>query len=298
MQTTVQNEKKRHFPFFKTVLCVLLAVYTLSLLFMFVWGLSASLKSVDDFRLNLFGVPDKWKFGNYLTVLKKFGVTVSTDTGLPIEIDIWTQLLYSLLYVGGCALLQALIPCLMAYLNVKFPYKFSKVVYFVVIVVIVLPIVGNQVSEVRMLRRMHLYDTIPGLWLLRANFMGMYFLVFHAAFRGVANDFSEAARIDGASELRVMVQIIFPMVRTIFFTVFLIQAVGFWNDYQAPLLYMPSHPTLAAGMYLFSISTKNELSNVPMRMAGCFLLMLPILAVFVVFKDKMMSNVSLGGLKE
>ena len=284
--------------FFKIIVCVVLILYSASLIILFLWGLLSSLKTVDEFRLNLYGLPNEWAFSNYSTVLSKFFVRVNTATGFPIEIGIGEQLLYSLMYVGGCAILQTLIPCLMAYLSVKFPYKFSKAVYVVVIIAMVLPVVGSQASEIRILRLFNLYDTLPGIWLLKANFIGMYYLIFYAAFQGVANDYAEAARIDGAGEFRVMVQIMFPMVRTICFTVFLILAVQFWNDYQAPLLYMPSHPTLATGMYLFSISPDNELSSTPMRMAGCFMLMLPILIVFIIFKEKMMSNVSFGGLKE
>ena len=64
------------------------------------------------------------------------------------------------------------------------------------------------------------------------------------------------------------------------------------------LLYMPTHPTLAYGVYYMSISNMNGLSSAPMRMVACVILALPITTVFVVFKDKVMGNVTMGGVKE
>ena len=90
----------------------------------------------------------------------------------------------------------------------------------------------------------------------------------------------------------------FPMVGTIFTTVMLMSFIGMWNDYQTPLLYLPSHPTLAYGIYDLSKTNINDLNNVPARVAGCVILLVPILTVFISFRKKIMGNISIGGIKE
>ena len=126
----------------------------------------------------------------------------------------------------------------------------------------------------------------------------MYFLVFHATFRGIAKDYYEAAYLDGASEFRVMVQIAFPLVKYTYLTVLLLNFITFWNDYQVPLIYMPSYPTAAYGVYLFNNSNDAQLSSVPVRITGCIFLLTPILILFMVFHRRLIGNVSMGGIKE
>ena len=160
-----------------------------------------------------------------------------------------------------------------------------------------IPIVGSYPSEINMLQKLGLYNTLVGAWIQKANFLGMYYLVFYAAFKGLAKDYSEAAEMDGASEFTVMTRIMLPLVRNAYFTVFLVKFVEFWNDYQIPLLYLPSRPTLSYGLYYVSNYTANMISTVPMRMAGCIIILIPILVLFIAFNDKLMGNITLGGVK-
>lgn len=169
--------------------------------------------------------------------------------------------------------------------------------YVIVIVTMVLPIVGNYPSELQLLRTLNLYNTFWGVWLQKANFLGMYFLVFYAIFKNMPNDFAEAAQIDGASEFTIFFRIMLPLCATTFFTVMLIRFIEFWNDYQIPLLYMPSHPTLSYGLYSVYTSSSNELNNVPMRMASTIMVIIPIIVLFLCFKNRLMGNISMGGLK-
>ena len=78
----------------------------------------------------------------------------------------------------------------------------------------------------------------------------------------------------------------------------LLQGIYFWNDFQTPLLYLPTYPTLAYWLYRFTENTKVELSFVPVKAAGAMLLVVPIFILFAAFNKKMMGNLSLGGLKE
>jgi ABC-type maltose transport system permease subunit len=61
---------------------------------------------------------------------------------------------------------------------------------------------------------------------------------------------------------------------------------------------MPTHPTLAYGVFQMSQSTDNTLSNDPARLASCMVLAIPILVLFIAFRNKIMGNVSMGGVKE
>ncbi len=279
------------------VMFIILAVYTFLILFLLLWGVTTSLKDVGDFRTNIMGLPKEWKWDNFANVFQNFYVSVNRN-GVPGKVYFEELLLYTVTYAVGGAFVQTIVPCFVAYACSRFHYKFNGIIKGIVIVTMILPIIGSAPAEISLLRTLGLYDTIWGNWIQKFNFIGMYFLVFYASFQTVSKDFSEAAYIDGAGEFTIMFRVIMPIVRNTFFTILLIRFIEFWNDYQTPILYLPTHPTLAYGVYILSTTNINSMNTVPMRMAGCVILLIPILIIFLIFRERIMGNITLGGVKE
>ncbi len=276
---------------------VLLVLYTILLFIPILWGLLSSIKSVEEFRLNLIWFPEMITLENFYFVFNKFNVSV-LNQGAIINVGMIEQFGNTLLYVLGCSFVSAAVPCLMAYLNTKFEYRLNSLIYVIVVVTMMLPIVGSFPSEIQVLKTIGIFNSIPGMWIRSATFLGLYFLVFRATFKGISKEFSEAAYVDGGSEWIVMTRIMFPLVRVTFLTVMLIKGIEYWNDYEIPRLFLPSHPTLAYGIFEMSFTADNEFNNVPMRMTSCYTLMIPIFILFMVFRNKLMGNLSMGGVKE
>lgn len=279
------------------VTLAVLILYVISLCIPLVWAFVTSYKSNLDYLENPLWLPQKWFFKNIWTAINNFTVTVNkNDTMTQIYIE--EMLLNSLLYAVGGAFFSTFTCTIVAYATAKFDFKFSKVIYAIVIVTMTLPIVGNLPSELQLLKSVGLYDHIWGLWICKANFLGLYYLVFYALFKAMPKEFTEAAYMDGASNFRVLFLIAMPLVRGTFMTVMLIKFIELWNDYTVTLTYMPTHPTLAFGLYAYSFSTSPEISNTPMRLAGCFILIIPIFIIFVAFHKRLLGNISMGGIKE
>lgn len=278
----------------------ILAVYCLLLLSPIFWGILTSLKNIDDFRNNVLGFPSKefgFAFDNYPYVLRLFEAD-AVYNGIAFKVDLGGMLYNTLIYVIGSAFMSTVVPCLMAYVVAKFPFKLSKVIYSIVLITMIIPIVGSYPSEIVMLKNLRLFNTMYGALIQKANFLGMYFLVFHATFARLSGDYAEAAYLDGANEFVVMTRIILPLVKNIFFTVFLIKFIEYWNDYQTPHLYFPAYPTIAYGSFYMSKQYINGLETVPLRMTSCIIVVIPILILFIIFSERLMSNISMGGLKE
>ena len=143
-----------------------------------------------------------------------------------------------------------------------------------------------------------MYNTVYGMLFMKSYVTGLYFLSFYAALRVIPKDYMEAAYLDGAGNFRVMFRIMLPMASGVFFTILLLSFIQFWNDYQTPLIYMPSYPTLAYGLYYYvNGSYEAETSSVPMQLGGCMLMAIPLFAIFIAFQKKLLGGVSLGGLK-
>ncbi len=289
------GQRKPGFTPFSSVMFAFIIVYAVALFIPLIWAFITSFKFQKDFRVNIIGLPKEWVW-NYSFVLDKFEYPVATPEGQQM-VSMPMQFVNALLYALGCAFTKTLVPCVTAYLCARFPFKFSKVIYTVVIVTMILPIVGNLPSEIQMSKNLGLYDEIWGLWIMKANFLGMDFLIFYEMFKALPKTYTEAAKIDGAGNFTIMARIAFPLASGLFLTLMLINFIGFWNDYQTPLIYIPSHPTIAMGMFEMAKTTANGLSTVPMRMTGAMLMLVPILILFMCFHKRLMSNLTMGGIK-
>ncbi|MDD7187046.1 MAG: carbohydrate ABC transporter permease [Clostridia bacterium] len=288
------HSTKNSFTAVTGVMLAVLIVYALILFGLLLWALLTSFKSQDDFYGNSYKLPNLW-YWNFNAILK-FGVRVETETGYRSAF-MPEMLLNGVLYSVGCSFVKTAVTCIVAYLCSKFRYKFSKIVYNTVIITMIIPIVGSLPAEIFMSKTFRFYDRIWGLWIMQANFLGMYFLVFHAAFNAQPNAYAEAAKIDGANNYQVLFKVSIPLVKSLFGTILLINFIAYWNDYQTPLIYLPNKPTVAFGMLKLSQTIDNFYSTTPMRMTGSVLLMTPILVLFLIFHKRMLGDLNVGGLK-
>ncbi len=302
--TKLLSLKKRRFSsgdIIFIVIAAILIVYSVALVWLMLWGLFSSFKDYyTDFGLgNVAGFPREWTFSNYATVIQNFYEDISLPDG-DYRVNAFGILVYTALYTVGCAFFATASPCVVAYVVSRFGKKFKwlNIYTSIVLVCLILPIVGNVPSEMQIVRALGMYDSIWGMWILKAHFLTMYYLVFLAASSGIPEGYAEAAKIDGAGNFRIFWSVHLPFIRNLFGTIMLILFISFWNDYQTPLLYLESYPTLALWLYKFTTTTKTELSFVPVKATGAMILMIPMLIMFIFTSKKLLGNISVGGIKE
>lgn len=284
---------------FYVILLIALVLYTVSLFVPVVWAIFTSFKDVktDWWTKNYTGLPKKWHWQNYTYVFNKYLYPITVKGGETAYVGVVGMFTNSFVYAIGCAFCKSAIPMLMAFLCARFPCKLSKIIHTTVIVCMILPVVGSLPSEIKMAHNLGLYDSLYGLWFMKSNFLGMYFLVYYSVFKGFSPAYIEAAKLDGANNFSVFFRIVLPLVRNTFFTVMLIEFIIFWNDYQIPLVYLPNHPTLAQGMYKMGTSNDQILTEAPMRLTGAMIMFVPLFIVFLAFHKKFMGNLTMGGVK-
>lgn len=278
------------------VMAVILGLYCLVLAIWLVWALFTSFKNPNDFLGNKYGLPNPWYFDNFAYVIYEYKVEKLID-GVSTVISTGDMILNSVLYSVGSAFVATLVPCITAYLCARYKYKFSKIIYSIVLVCMVIPIVGSQASELQIVIKMGIYDHMFGMWILKSGFLGLYFLVFHEVFLSIPNAYGEAAEIDGASDFCIMTKISLPLAKNTFFTVLLIMFVTYWNDFQTPMLYLPTHPTISEALYWIKSSSFNYFAKMPVKMAAPMMFLIPVLVIFLCFHKRLLGNLTVGGVK-
>lgn len=271
---------------------VVLILYSITLLGLLLWSVLTAFKEPLAFANNKTGLPNPWYFENIPYVLKN--AEIRKEQGVvPFSEIIMNTLIYSV----GCSVINTLVICIVSYLCARYKCGFSKFLYSLVLVVMVIPVVGNQTSEIQMSINLGLYDKMVGMLVMRASFLGIYFLVFYDMFAAVPAAFSEAAEIDGAGDFQIMTLIFFPIAGNTFLTVLLINFISYWNNYQVPMVYVPNHPTLAE--YVFQIRTfsKYPYSKAPVQIATSLILLVPAVVIFLCSHKRLLGNLSVGGVK-
>lgn len=273
-----------------------LLIYIILMLIPFFWGITASLN--EDMIVLMekpLGFPKEPYFKNYINAFSTLYVDMTEFERLPAYLD--EMMLNSLLYSVVSAFVGTTTIYVVAYARSRYDFAFLKILDVIVLVTMTLPIVGNLPSQIVIFKSLRLINNFFGMTVIaKMNFLGMYYFVVTTAIKGIPMAFSEAAEIDGASEFQVMLRVVFPLTLSIYSTVYIINFIGMWNDWQTPYIFLRNFPTAAYGLWVFKDKTTFEL---PQKMAGGMLVLMPILVIFIVFHKRLMGGISLSeGVKE
>ena len=289
-----KTKMSRKMDAFEIVLYVIVTIYCLSMIYVLLFGLINSLKDATDYEWNNpFGLPSKefgWHFDNYAKVLTEFKVFTLGGN----EVYLMQMFFNSLFYAVFMSLFCMATQIITAYAIAKYDFRFKSVLYGVAVVVMLLPIIGSLASEVQMAEAFNFRNNLIGVCIMKCKYPGLYFLVFYATFKGLSWTYAEAAQIDGAGHFKIFIEIMLPLIRSTVFAVFILLFIEYWNDYYTPMVFLPESPTMSYGLFLFQTDNK---ASTPVQLASCLMACLPILVVFVAFKEKIMSNVTMGGIK-
>jgi putative aldouronate transport system permease protein len=158
-------------------------------------------------------------------------------------------------------------------------------------------------------KSLNLLNTLPAVIL--PNAISVYNLfVMKVFFQNLPTSLREAAIMDGANELEVLWHVVLPLSKPILLTIGLFYAVGHWNEFFQPILYLsdPNLMPLPVLLRNILISTnmndyveQNALSTVPqdaLKMAAVLLTMLPMLVIYPWIQRHFTKGVLIGGVKE
>lgn len=174
--------------------------------------------------------------------------------------------------------------------------RWSKLTFFAFLAGLLLPIQLALLPLYQTIRDLGLLGTLTGVIIVYVG-GGMPFAIFlYAGFmRAIPADYEEAAALDGAHAFRTFWSVVFPLVRPITGTVVILTAVGTWNDFLTPLLYLSGTDqqtiTVAINGFVGQFGAQWNLI-----FAGIIISILPILIAYF-FMQKYIVQGFAGGLK-
>lgn len=245
--------------------------------------LSTSLKAETQlFTPTMEWLPKPIVWENYREALGQF----------PFAVYLRNTMLICLLTVIG-----TLISCtLPAYAFSRLKWRGRDALFYVVLATLMLPEQVTLLPVFLMFRTVGWTGTI--LPLVVPPFFGNAFAIFllRQFFLTIPQELSDAARIDGCSETRILRQIILPLAVPAVATVALFAFIGAWTDFVKPLVYLTSENTytLALGLQAF---VGRHASQWNLLMAAATVVTLPLLGLFLLTQKTFIEGVALTGVK-
>jgi multiple sugar transport system permease protein len=267
---------------------VLLQVTLIFLAFIFfipfIWMISTSLKAEGYVFVN----PPKWipnpiVWKNYITIFKR----------IPILHYLKNTLIVAILPVIG----QVWATPMIAYSLTKIPWKGAKVIFPIILATMMIPWQVTQIPLFTTWSKLGFVNTFIPL-ALPAFFGAPYYIYLMRQFiKGLPNSVIEAARIDGAGELRILYRIVYPLCKPVITTIIIMVFMANWNDLNGPLLYLQDNSvyTLSIGLQSFLTNAKQEWA---LMMAASTLFTIPLIIIYFLAQKEIINGISTtSGLK-
>lgn len=271
----------------KAALYTVLAIGAVGFLFPFFYMVVGSLQTdVDTSPAGAFPNPANLTFDNYVAINER--------------IDLASGLLNSGIFTGGVILGTVVFGVLAGYALAVLEWRGRGATFALALLVQVVPFQLLMIPLYVMIARDYgLADTHLGM-ILPFFINSTAVIVFRQYFLQVPRELFDAARIDGAGELRLLWNVALPLVRPALLTVVLLTFIGPWNEFLWPFLV-----TKDASMQPLAVSLANFISNVAAStanpfgamMAGAVVLAVPAVLLFVLFQRYFTSNDLGSGVK-
>lgn len=282
---------------FTIVMFILLLLQSLTIIFSLYWMFVTSLKSQINFGMDNIGIPKVFRWDNYVKAFVYLNVQIKSGGGYR-EVFLLELLWNSLLFAVSHVVVGMLAHATAGYVLAKFnKFKICKLIQAIIVVLMALPVVTSLGASLDLNKSLGVYDNFPMIVYTCIAIFDSSTLIYIGAYAAVHNSYIEAAKIDGAGNFRIMFTIAIPLIRTVLMIMAVTNFIGNWNNYMTPYLYLPSMPTMAVALLNFSQSAMNAVSSEPIQMAAAMLVSIPCLILFFLLRDKMVGNLTMGGLK-
>lgn len=264
--------------FINLILLVLLALF---FIFPLYWIMTGSLK--DPMAINAQvpqWFPENPTLDNYSRLFKQ---------------PAFTWLCNTLFMAVMSMVLTCLTASMAGYALAKKRFPGRKTLFLVLICAMALP---KQVIVIPLLREMSFLGLHDNIWAVILPTVGWPFGIFlmKQFCQTIPSDLIEAARVDGAGEVRTFVQIVFPMIKPGVGALAIFTFVNAWNDYFLQLIMLVGREELTISLGIAKLQSEMA-SDFGLIMAGACVAAVPIIIIFIVFQKYFTQGIAMGAVK-
>ena len=261
-------------------LSVIMLLFGLVMIVPVVWMISTSFKPLKQVWLGNW-IPNPVSLENYRKVFQR----------IPVLTFLKNSVIVSALVTGG----QLVISTLAAYAFARINFTGRRIIFIIFLGTMMIPSYILIIPLYLIIQRLGIVNTYAALVLPKlVSVFGIYML--RGFFSAMPRDLDEAAYMDGASRLQILVRIFVPLAKPAYAALFIFLFMNAWNDFMWPLIVTSSEKmrTMQLGIAYFKDSNTTDYGA---TMAAAFLSSAPILLAFVFVNKQFVQSITMTGIK-
>jgi sn-glycerol 3-phosphate transport system permease protein len=256
----------------------------LAILFPFYWMISTAFKTYSEAILTPPTLwPENFTLNNFIGISR-------------MKVNLWRYAINTFAVTGAVIVLQLLVMIPAAYAFAKREFPLKSLFFGIVLVAFMIPGQITYITTYLLMARMKLLQTLwPQILPFGANAFGIFML--RQSFKQAPDELIESARLDSASEIKIMLRVVLPMCRPAMVTIALFSFISHWNSYFWPLVMTNNENVRPLTMLIEKVRDAESGINWNTIMAANFILVVPVLIVFMFASDKIIQGLTYRGVK-
>ena len=263
----------------------MLIFWALVVLFPFYWMLLTSVKSYGSYNAEF--IP------KFFTLSPTFENYISAFSAVPLAKYFLNTVIFTV--VTTALMLVIAIPS--AYAFARLEFKGKNLLFLSFLALMMIPTELVVITNFTTITNLELRNTFTGLILPSAASV-FYIYLLKENFEQVPDELYLAAKVDGTTDFKYLMKVLVPICRPTVVTVTILKVIECWNSYVWPRLITDDQAYYLVSNGIQEIRENGfGRENIPAMMAAVVVISLPLIVLFLIFRNKIMAGVARGGIK-
>ena len=267
------------------VIYILLAFWAVIVLFPFYWMVLTSVKSYGAYN------------SEYIPKFYTLTPTLQNYADAFTAVSLGRYLLNTTIFTVITTAVMMLVITLAAFAFARLEFRGKNIVFILFLSLMMIPnelvIITNFVT----ITNLDMRNSFPGL-ILPSITSVFYIYLLKENFEQIPDSLYYAAKVDGTSDLKYLLKVMVPMSKPTLITIAILKVIECWNSYVWPRLITDDERYFLVSNGIQEIRENGfGRENIPAMMAAVVVISVPLIVLFLVFRNKIMAGVSRGGLK-
>ena len=279
------QEKTLRKRILKIAVYTMLVIWALVVLFPFYWMLLTSVKSYGSYNAEF--IP------KFFTLSPTFENYVSAFSAVPLAKYFLNTVIFTV--VTTALMLVIAIPS--AYAFARLEFKGKNLLFLSFLALMMIPTELVVITNFTTVTNLEMRNSFAGL-ILPSVASVFYIYLLKENFEQVPNELYLAAKVDGTTDFKYLMKVLVPICRPTVVTVTILKVIECWNSYVWPRLITdnPEYYLVSNGIQEIRENGFGR-ENIPAMMAAVVVISLPLIVLFLIFRNKIMAGVARGGTK-
>ncbi len=283
--TKAEKHQKVKEAVFRAFVYIFLAFWALAVLFPFYWMILTSVKDYGAYN------------SEFIPKLYTLSPTVENYVQAFTEVPLAKYFINTMIFTLGTTALMLVIIIPAAFAFARLDFKGKNLVFTLFLALMMIPTELVVITNYVTVTDLDLRNTFAGLILPSVTSV-FYIYLLKENFAQIPDELYYAAKVDGTTDMKYMFKVMIPMCRPTVITVTILKVIECWNSYVWPRLVTDEEAYFLVSNGIQSIRENGfGRENIPAMMAAVVVISVPLIILFLVFRNRIMEGVATGGMK-